>query len=88
MLICNTRYAIKISKQILVFTARSYVCVCIPRKGTKYTLLLDEGLRKRAPMEDLGNKTPLTLHVIKCNHVGLGGWSVINDPLPPRHKSG
>ena len=35
-------------------------------------------------MEDLGNKTPLTLHVSKGD-LG-GGWSVINDPRT-KHES-
>ena len=46
--------------------------------GQKYTLLLDGGLHKRVPGEDMGNKShPSPCIVVKGNQVGTGGSSVI-----------
>ena len=53
-------------------------------KSEKYTLLLEEFLRQRVPVEDLGNNRPINPHVVKGNEVGPPGWSVRSDDLPPQ----
>ena len=53
------------------------------QNGQNYTLLLEGDICKRLPMDDLGNnRHPLTPNVVK------GVWSIMNYPLPPRHKGG
>ena len=51
--------------------------------GQMYILLLEIYVDK-VPVEDLGNnRSPSsTLHVVKGDQVGTGGWSVIKYNLP------